>query len=152
MIELFDILIKGFIVFYNLNAIPPLELATPTPTPAAVVISTKKDEKPNPSLLTDINNYRKSLGLNAFVTNDIVCNFAKKRAQELTVNFSHEGSNPPYPSYSNTAENIASANSKEEVLDLWKNSDGHNKNLLSNAKFACTANSGKFYTFESWTP
>lgn len=111
------------------------------------------------ALLEEINSYRLAKGLEVFETDPTVCDFAKTRVQELVSDFSHLGfderrssNNLPYSSYSKVAENIADAGSIDKVMDLWKNSEGHNKNMLSDLTYACTANLNRMYVFLSWTP
>ena len=110
-------------------------------------------------VMQEINSYRISLGFTPFSTHPAVCDFAKLRALELTTNFSHEGfeqrfqnGSLPYESFSKVAENIANIATYSGVFELWKNSEGHNKNLLSESLFACVGNVGRYYAFESWKP
>lgn len=150
----------------------PVEAKVQSPAPTNMPIESMLTETPNPTsvqavtlsdnsglLLDHINSYRISMGYPPFATNSSVCDFAKLRALELTTNFDHEGFEErsqngtlPYDNYSGISENIANTNTYSQVFELWKNSVGHNKNLLSDHTFACVGNVGNYYAFESLRP
>ena len=87
---------------------------------------------------TQLNNYRKSKGKNVLKRNAALENTAKIRAKEIVTLYSHQRPDntscyTAFPSgLTARGENIVSQrNSVEEAMDAWKNSPGHNKNMLS---------------------
>lgn len=139
--------------------------STPTSTPNTEPETNKTTENNirisalgNAAILTNrINSYRQEQGLSPFLANETVCNFALVRVQELKSNFSHEGfrqridnNTLPYPDYSHIAENIADTDTPERAFELWRNSPGHNENMLYPSTFGCIGNIGRLYTLEIW--
>ena len=135
----------------------PTPSATPAPsnTPSALSVSSNSS---NPSdlevfLLGKVNEYRTSLGLSAAVSDSNTCNFAKKRVQEITVNFSHDGfKDYPYPSFSKVTENIAQNSDYKQVVEWWINSPVHAENMRADTPFICIETSGDYYAYEGWKP
>ncbi len=93
-------------------------------------------------LLTLVNEYRKSLGLQVLSKDAQICGYARKRSIEIKDNWSHEGfrsdskSNVLYaqacPKCATLGENLAKDIYREElILDAWKKSPTHNDNLVS---------------------
>lgn len=93
-------------------------------------------------LLTLVNDYRKSLGLQVLSKDAQICGYARKRSMEIKDNWSHEGfqsdskKNVLYaqacPNCSHLGENLAKDIKVEEfILDAWKKSPTHNDNLIS---------------------
>lgn len=83
-------------------------------------------------VMSYINNYRAQNGLNALQYNGNVQYFANLRVQELLSNFSHSTG---YDIRSVTGlepcgENIAQGTSPSGTFNAWKNSSGHNYNML----------------------
>ncbi|MBN1169013.1 CAP domain-containing protein [Candidatus Woesebacteria bacterium] len=118
-------------------------------------------ETPNnaTALMNKINWYRSQNGLSDFSYNEVVCNFASLRANELQSEFSHTGfrskidnNTLPYSDYSHIAENIADTSSPNKAFELWRNSSGHNANMLTSATYGCIGNTGRLYTLEVWQP
>ena len=123
---------------------------TPTPQPPTPVpvVNNNSDY-----LLGKVNEYRRSLGLYEVKSDSNTCNFAKKRAQELTSNFNHDGfKNLPYPSYSKVTENIAMNENKTDVVNQWISSAGHAENMRADTPFVCIENLGNYYAYEGWKP
>lgn len=111
------------------------------------------------SLIAQINSYRKSKGLGFVRTDPVVCNFAKVRAQETSVNFSHSGfynrisnKNLPYPRYHLVTENLAWTPGGQNPVDMWINSPTHEANLFKNTPFICVERHGDYVAFEGWRP
>lgn len=108
-------------------------------------------------IMNAINGYRVAHGLSQVSTNDIVCDFAKTRADEISTNFSHDGFHQrlqnralPYATYSLVTENIAETPNYQNVVTLWENSPAHAENLRANTPFVCVEDYGNFYAFEGW--
>lgn len=164
------------------NEIPPEEIQTSqnttqtekieTPTTTTLLTPTPKISDPKTTksaileasdnatgLFNQINTYRQENGLPSFSYNQIVCDFAITRAQELINDFSHRGFRTridsgtlPYSDYSHVAENIADTDTPKRAFELWHNSPGHNENMLSGASYGCIGNIGRLYTLELWEP
>jgi len=139
----------------------PTHIPTQIPTiqPMQQTAQTQNNNTAGVLILAQINDYRTQNGLVPFLEDKSVCDFAGTRVNEVVSDFSHYGfdqrvqtNSLPYPSYSKVTENIASTANYTAVFDLWKNSPGHNENLLSNTKFACVQSEGKYFVFESWGP
>lgn len=104
-----------------------------------------------------INQFRTSHGTYATKTNSQTCNFAAKRAKEISTNFSHNGFNTTtlrnaYGSYHYVTENIAMTSSYKNVVNMWINSAGHRKNLLANTPYICVGIYNNYYAMEGWRP
>lgn len=111
--------------------IPPIpELAvTPVPTPKATNDPAKEQQGIDRSnYVAMFNEYRQSHGLNPLeFTNDLE-RIAELRLVEIQAHFSHY-SKGNYNEY--LAENIVvGVSNNEEALSVWKNSLGHNANML----------------------
>ena len=142
----------------------PTETPNPTPTPDNKEVENESETEPAAPgnaevLMAKINSYRQENGLPSFLFNQTVCDFAAARAQELGSDFSHNGFRQridtktlPYSDYSHIAENIADCSSPEKAFELWRNSSGHNENMLSSASHGCIGNVGRLYTLEIWQP
>jgi|Napbiome12C3dose_1001474.scaffolds.fasta_scaffold00077_7 uncharacterized protein YkwD len=110
----------------------------------------------NPSvLLARINQFRQSKGLAALSSDQLVCSFARLRAQEISTDFSHNGfynriktKTLPYPAYTLVTENLARVPGTQDVVNMWINSPSHQANLLKNTRFGCVESYGNFYAYE----
>ncbi len=125
---------------------------TSTPTPTLV-----DDDNVKMFIMSEVNSYRRGLGLSEVKTDTYTCEFAKVRAEEIAKNFSHDGFTQrvqnqtlPYPSYSYVNENIAMNTNYKNVVQAWINSPGHAKNMRANTPFVCVESSGNFYAYEGW--
>jgi len=112
-----------------------------------------------------VNEYRQKNGLPAFERNAELQKAADLRAAELVKNYSHERPNGTmcvdiFPDYCAAAENIAMGQkSASAVMKSWKNSPGHNANLLHGIctclAVSCVSYKGKKYWVqcfcEPWT-
>ena len=84
-----------------------------------------------------VNDFRKSEGKEPVVVNDVMMEIAMERAAQVALFFSHD--RPDTLSNSATGffingENIAlGMREAEGNINLWKKSDGHRKNMLSNS-------------------
>ncbi len=113
----------------------------------------------NSTVMAAINSYRKSKGLSPANADTKACAFARTRAAEIAGNFSHDGftlriqnKTLPYPSYTTVTENIAQTNDPNNVVPLWINSPGHEKNLTADTPYVCVESSGSYYVMEGWKP
>jgi uncharacterized protein YkwD len=148
----------------------PTPSHTPSPTPKPTVKPTASPThtpSPTPSssdpirdyIMTQINAYRKSLGLYAVKTDPKTCAFATTRAKEVSTNFSHDGFNQrisnhtlPYPSYHLITENIAETSNYKNVESMWQNSPGHAANMRADTPYVCVSKYGNYYAYEGWKP
>lgn len=152
------------------NTPVPTRTPTPSPTPtpkpkqtssgggstqtaaSATVISVSNDEIIS-HIMNQINEYRKSQGLSSVSTDQATCDFAKKRAGELSSNFSHDGFKPyPYASFSKVTENIAMNSNYKNVVPGWIASAGHAENMRADTPYVCVARNGNYYAYEGWKP
>jgi uncharacterized protein YkwD len=126
-------------------------LATILPTP------TFAQQHPPVStyLLNELNNYRTSLGLSPVKSTNETCAFALTRAKEINTTFSHSAfytrvnnHTIPYTNWSRATENIAEAPDYKQVVDLWKKSPGHAKNMRDNTPYVCIVQYGNYYAYE----
>ena len=91
-------------------------------------------------VLAYTNKFRDSKGLNDLAPNAILNNIAQKHSENMAagkVKFGHDGfakrngEAQKQLSIRSFAENVAfGVNSGEAVVELWKNSEGHRKNML----------------------
>lgn len=82
-------------------------------------------------LLERINNYRSSKGLHELEVDDELMDFAAERAEELKESFSHNRPDGASITEWGLGENILyGARTAEEAFTIWKNSDGHRRNML----------------------
>ncbi len=101
-----------------------------------------------------VNEYRKENNLPVFEHNGELQKAADLRAAELIQNFSHERPNgtmcmEAFPDYMAAAENIAMGQkSASEVMKSWKNSPGHNANMLDDS---CTCLAVSCVSFKGTT-
>jgi len=109
--------------------------------------------------MNEVNNYRKSLGLNMVVTNTQTCNFAWTRATEIAVNFTHDGFNNrlnsntlPYNGFSKVTENLAKSTNYKDVVNTWIQSGVHSQNMRADTPFVCIQRYGDYYAYEGWKP
>ncbi len=128
---------------------------TPSPTPKITSLLNAKQQY----ILSQINDYRISLGLSQVTANKATCSFAQTRATEISTNFTHDGFTSrinahtlPYASYHNVTENIAMTSDYKQVVQMWKNSSGHAANMRSDTTYVCVAYSGSYYAYEGWKP
>lgn len=132
----------------------PQSTIRPTATLAPVTTTSAKDY-----IMNGINNYRAQNGLSKVQTDPNTCNFAKIRAQEISLSFNHDGftnrvnsKTLPYSSYSSVTENIAMHYDYKQVVQSWINSPGHAANMRANTPYVCVEASGNFYAYEGWKP
>lgn len=137
----------------------PTPTLSPTPTPTKIEPTLTPTETPTQSisikeyLLEEVNKYRQSQGLSQVQSDSNTCDFAKKRAEELSRNFNHDGfKNLPYPSYSKVVENIAMNRDYRKVVNNWINSSGHAQNMREDTPFVCIESYQNFYAYEGWKP
>lgn len=110
-------------------------------------------------IISQINAYRKSLGLPAVKENNATCDFAKIRADEIVASFNHDGfsqridaKNLPYTSWSTVVENIAMNTNANDVVSLWIKSPPHAENMRENTTYVCVRNTGSHFAYEGMTP
>jgi uncharacterized protein YkwD len=145
----------------------PTPTVIPTATPKPMVIpTTRPSSTPAPVtssvkdyIMKGINDYRASQGLVSIQTDSNTCNFAKIRAQEISINFNHDGftnrvnsHSLPYPSYHSVTENIALNPDYKQVVPVWINSPGHAANMRADTPYVCVEQYGNFYAYEGWKP
>ena len=87
------------------------------------------------------NKYRKEAGVSALEWSDEMYDLAKIRAREIKKNFSHFGSTAKVDLFGTTfimGENIAAGYSlPNKVVNAWKQSSGHYKNMISDEYKCC---------------
>ena len=92
-------------------------------------------------LLGLINNYRVSKNLNKLTHHDGMSNVARQRAKEANdgyFDYGHHSTNSGDPGtalaraglYATTSENLGSGSNAVEIFNKFKNSSGHNQNML----------------------
>ena len=91
-------------------------------------------------VLTYTNKFRDSKGLNELSANTILNSIAQKHSEDMAsgrVKFGHDGFEKRNTAAQkqlfirNFAENVAfGVNTGEDVVNMWKNSAGHRKNML----------------------
>lgn len=97
-------------------------------------------------VLVQTNKFRKSEGLPGLVMRDELNKIAKKHSIDMAtgrVPFGHQGfddrdaqAKKVIPGIHSFAENVASGElSPVEVVNLWKNSPGHRRNLMGSYKY-----------------
>jgi uncharacterized protein YkwD len=154
--------------FYIPTNTPTPSPVKPTSTPAPAkptlvksesnqTVSAASDSAPignaEEYIMNAINDYRKSQGLPGVSPNRETCDFAKKRAQELASNFSHDGFRPyPYASFSKVTENIAMNSDYTKVISNWIASSGHAANMREDTPYVCVSKNGNYYAYEGWKP
>jgi uncharacterized protein YkwD len=129
---------------------PTSEPVRPTPIPTRVSNSPTPQPTTLPpqatnSLVNAVNEHRKANGKGELSLRDDLCAFASDRAREIVSSFSHDGfqrrlSDGSFNSlhYSGIAENIFSGSSDVgSIVDGWKNSSGHNANMLGDYVWGC---------------
>lgn len=147
---------------------PIINLISPTPQPTATPKPTQIPPSPTPSnsninvrdyLIQAINDYRQTKGLQLIAPDKYTCDFARVRAQEISINFNHDGflsrannKTLPYPSYQQVTENIASTNDYKNVVSMWINSPGHAANMEKDTPYVCVESFGNYYAYEGWKP
>jgi uncharacterized protein YkwD len=135
-------------------------LATPAATPSPVpTVLADPGNSVKSYIMSEINTYRRSLGLYEFQTDSHTCSFAKTRAAEISTSFDHSGFSSrranntlPYPTFSKVTENIARTGNYQQVADMWINSAPHAQNLRNDTPYACVESYVNFYAFEGWKP
>ncbi len=147
---------------HAIQAIVPSSSVTPTQIPSTPIPTTQPvNSQPTSTMqafiMQAINDYRHSNGLGSVSTNDLTCNFATIRAQEITTDFSHDGftnrlnaHTMPYPNYSLITENIAETGDYKDVVNLWANSPQHAANMRADTPYICVEQSGDYYAMEGW--
>jgi len=139
-------------------------LATPTPTSRTMVKNNSSDNIQKLPILNGgkifelVNSYRASNGKPFFNVSDELCRLAEKRAEYLIQPTYEDFMKNTYPTFKShpgfqdmtsafnysglgLSENLAmGAKSETDVLNLWKNSPGHNALMLS------TEHNGTVYT------
>ena len=131
-------------------------------TPVKPSESTQRTALPIPytnTLITQINEYRKTFNLTPVIENSDTCRFAQIRADEIVSTFNHDGftnriqtNNLPYTTWSNVVENIAMNTNADAVISIWKNSPKHAENMRANTQFVCVRNSGNYFAYEGLQP
>lgn len=135
---------KGYEDGYNvgvLDAMPerptqpliPTPLLSPTPPTLTVEIKPVNNTSLN-GYIYIFNNYRVDNGLNKLIFSDDLNRIAQLRLEELYSDYSHNSAG----NYNkHLAENIAWISfgglSNEDALDMWRNSPGHNANMLNSS-------------------
>ncbi|RYY50453.1 MAG: CAP domain-containing protein [Chitinophagaceae bacterium] len=99
-----------------------------------------KSENISQDVLSYTNKFRKANGLTPLVSNDILTNVAQKHSEDMAagrVRFGHDGFAKRNAAVARQmtirsfAENVAfGASTGEAVVDMWKGSPGHRKNML----------------------
>jgi uncharacterized protein YkwD len=137
----------------------PTRIPSPLPAVTAVPTQIQTTNYKKEYIMNAINEYRKLKGLSEVKTDSYTCSFAKTRAQEISINFNHDGFSQkvankslPYPSYSLITENIAMTSDYKKVAELWINSPGHAENMRQNTPFVCVENYGNYFAYEGWKP
>jgi uncharacterized protein YkwD len=147
------------------NTPTPTPTGAPTPTvvptatlspqsPASTQATSVASDEVQAYIMNAINEYRKSQGLSSVSMDSHTCDFARKRADALVSNFSHDGFGPPYPypSFSKVTENIAMNSNYKNVVNGWIASSGHAENMRADTPYVCVARNGNYYAYEGWRP
>lgn len=120
---------------------------------------TNSSEEVTDYLIKEVNRYRSSYGLSPVKTSKETCDFAKIRAKEIALNFSHDKFNQrykegklPYSSWREVNENIAMSSDYKKVVDMWIHSPGHAKNMRANTPYVCIKQYGDYYAYLGMRP
>lgn len=95
------------------------------------------DDEESQEIFNLLNEYRMQSGLNTLNWNDSLNNVTKTRGCEISHTFSHtrpNGTKWYTLAYMMNGENIAGVASATAAMNGWKNSEGHNENMLGNYK------------------
>ena len=123
-------LLIGLNIFLILSLILPYKVVAPAP-----IIPPLTAEQ----VFTMANQYRIENGLVPVVEDSRMCEYANVRAKQIRTDWSHSGfrndnrlRDELCSDCTFFGENLAHFyNTSTEVVDGWKNSDGHNKNMLN---------------------
>lgn len=109
----------------------------PTPSPQESLISAEK-------LMSTVNDWRYSQGLQIYKNDERLCELANARAVESQLDFSHKAFYKRVDSssvgfgYKDLAENLISGyNDENKALNIWLSSPTHLKNLKYNYSHSC---------------
>ena len=97
------------------------------------------DKEQSAKIMSLVNNYRKSKGLNELKHDTALDETGKIRGAEVGYLYSHDRPNgyscfSAFPAHNAAGENIAAGySSAESVFEGWKNSPGHNANMLNSS-------------------
>ena len=128
----------------------PTPVPTPTPAPTPVPVPGATIEGIRAEMVRLVNAHRASNGTSALKANDKLNQASQIRSVEISASFSHTrpSGKTPWTSideagykWRTVGENIAmnsngnssSADIALSLFNQWKNSDGHNKNMLNNS-------------------
>lgn len=131
-----------------------------------IAVPSVKAAQDNPSseeitayIIKEINQYRASFNLPPVQTSKETCDFAKIRAQEVAVNFGHEGFNRraqnktlPYGHWTAVTENLAMTSDYKQVVTMWAHSPGHAKNMRADTPYVCVKQYGNYFAYLAMKP
>jgi len=133
---------------------PPLPTMNATPIPQITAEPTNVPIVTS-SLMTEVNSYRKSFGLNELAVHTAICTIVDERIKEIKDSFNHDGfrqrlDNGTFStlSYQGVAENIwYGSGSVTKVVEDWNSSSGHQENLKGNWSAGCGKLDGGFAVY-----
>jgi hypothetical protein len=103
------------------------------------------------SLLDVINTYRTEMGKSLIKTNQVLCGVAETRLEDIKANFGHEKFNDRVSgiSFEQIGENLwqGTSGDNQTVVESWKQSPGHQANLVGEWSNGCGVSSGGFVVF-----
>ena len=127
-----------------------------------LITSSFSKEGLNHDILKYTNQFRRSKGLSVLIMRDDLNTIARRHSEDMAKGrsgFGHTGYDQREQQvqklikpFHAMAENVAyGAGSGKQVVDLWKNSSGHRRNMLGNYKYigigtACNKQGIIFYT------
>lgn len=110
------------------------------------------DSHSNQQMLDEINAYRVENGLNPLTWSDELSEIANIRAKEQSdlVYNQHKDISHGYGTETEAGENLSSR-AEENVLNGWKNSEGHNRFLLDPDITEAAVGSGEYTDYDGYT-
>ena len=100
-------------------------------------------------VIQQINDYRLEYGLGKVEPNQLTCKVARERLVEIQTDWSHNGflKRKTYPVIWH--ENLGRYASESNIVEAWKNSPSHNKNLLRKVKNLCIKTENGYWVMEA---
>jgi uncharacterized protein YkwD len=108
-------------------------------------------------ILSDLNRYREEYHLAPLERNEVLCDLANRRVEQIQTDWSHKQFQTELDKIPDMTgefhENLARTFAPEDVVSAWSMSlAGHREAMLiPDMKYGCVAQLGDYYTFEGYT-
>lgn len=118
-----------------------------------VFVSAAIPETEEEYVLRQINALRARYDIAApVISSPDTCEYAKRRAEEIARDFSHEGFRASAPRFYRRgrlfSENLAYKYTRENVVRAWEKSPAHLKILLLDTQYMCVVRHGEYWALE----